>query len=45
MPSPSTQCLIIIVYDIRTQMYILCVYALVTCKNEYMYLTALHEVI
>ncbi|KAF1740137.1 hypothetical protein MXB_5555, partial [Myxobolus squamalis] len=26
-------------------MYISCVYALVTCKNEYIYLTALHEVI
>ncbi|KAF1740592.1 hypothetical protein MXB_4559 [Myxobolus squamalis] len=45
VPSPFTQCLIIIVHDIGTQVYIPCVYALVTCKNEFMYLTALHEVI
>ncbi|KAF1743017.1 hypothetical protein MXB_1754 [Myxobolus squamalis] len=45
VPSPFTHCLIIVMYDIETQMYIPCVYALVTFKNEYMYLTALHEVI
>ncbi|KAF1740448.1 hypothetical protein MXB_3522 [Myxobolus squamalis] len=44
-PSPFTQCLIIMVYDNGTQMYIPCVYALVTCKNEYKYLTTFHEVI
>lgn len=44
-PAPFMQCLIIMVYDIGTQLYIPCVYALTTTKNEYMYCTILHEIV
>lgn len=44
-PSPFSQCLIIMVYDQSTEVYVPCVFALMTGKNEYMYCSVLHEII
>lgn len=44
-PSQFTQCLIIMVYDHATELYIPCVYALLTGKNECLYSSIFHEII
>lgn len=45
VPSPFLQCLVIMVHDVGTELFVPCVYCLLTSKNEYLYLTALHEII
>lgn len=45
VPSPFLQCLIVMVYDAGTQLFVPCAYSLITTKNEYMYLTVFHELI
>lgn len=45
VPSPFVQCLIVLVYDRGSQLYVPCVYSLQTSKSEYMYCTILHELV
>lgn len=45
VPAPFIQCLIIMVHDIGTELFVPCAYCLLTSKNEYLYLTAFHEII
>lgn len=45
VPAPFLQCLIVMVFDVGTQLFVPCAYSLITSKNEYMYLTVFHELI
>lgn len=45
VPSPFLQCLIVMVFDYGSNLFVPCVYSLLTSKNEYMYCTVLHEII
>ncbi|KAF0991570.1 hypothetical protein HZS_1783 [Henneguya salminicola] len=44
-PNPFKQCLIIMVFDNAGDLYILCVFGLVTGKNEHLSCEFLHQVI
>jgi hypothetical protein len=44
-PNAFSQTIIIMVFDVATSCYIPCIYALLTGKNEWLYLRLLHEVI
>ena len=44
-PHPFYQCVIVMTYDCGTRLYVPCAYALVTCKNEYIYCELLHQLI
>lgn len=45
VPSPFVQCLIVMIYDAGTEIYIPCAYCLMTGKSEYLYRTIFHELI
>ncbi|KAF0988005.1 hypothetical protein HZS_2629 [Henneguya salminicola] len=44
-PHPFYQCIIVMVYDRGTEIYVPTVYALVTCKNEYIYSEAFPQIV
>lgn len=44
-PAPFYQCLIIMVHDIGTNLYIPCVFALMTGRKEHLYSIVFHEII
>lgn len=44
-PKDYSQCLIIMTYDLGTESFIPCVYALMSSKHEYLYSVVLHEII
>jgi hypothetical protein len=44
-PAPFSQCLIIMAFDPSTNLYVPCVWALMTAKCEYLYCEVLHSVI
>jgi hypothetical protein len=44
-PSPFSQCLIVMSHDPSTFLYVPCVWALMTSKDEYLYCSVLHEII
>ncbi|KAF0985465.1 hypothetical protein HZS_7112 [Henneguya salminicola] len=43
--APFTQCLIVMVHDAGTEIFVPCVYSLITSKSESIYLNVLHELI
>jgi hypothetical protein len=44
-PPPFKQCVIIVAFDAATNLFIPCVWALLTSKSEYLYCCLLHELI
>ncbi|KAF0985281.1 hypothetical protein HZS_5068 [Henneguya salminicola] len=44
-PAPFTQCRIVMVHDAGTEMFVPCVYSLITSKSESIYLNVFHELI
>ena len=45
VPNPFYQCLIVIVFDVQTEIYVAIVYVLMTSKTESLYWHALHWII
>ncbi|KAF0988336.1 hypothetical protein HZS_1897 [Henneguya salminicola] len=39
------QCLIVMIYDRTTQLFVSCVYTVLSCKNEDMYIPVLREIV
>jgi hypothetical protein len=45
VPAPFAQCFIVMVYDAGTNVFVPCVYCLMTAKLKHLYCIALHEII
>lgn len=44
-PHPFYQCVIVMIYDLGTELYVPCAFALVTGKSEYIYCELFHQLI